>query len=228
VVGWAAGGLWVDRDATPPQRARATPRVMGVRPQGADGHERRGPQGGGVNVTVPAASHESGVSLPRRRTLLRSWMVLVLALLGALLALMLGAMKGAQSASAISLPDTYLAAQRSASSNVQVSGSTAVGPADGQWRSFSSLTSDGVTSPSPRVTPKTSVVGSMRRSDHGTHLSAQALSSPAAPVVAVVPAAASTGGVPAELGTYTMAGLAVVMGGAILLVRSRPVSPERV
>jgi len=190
-------------------------------PRGADGHTRRGPRGGGVKVTVPAASHNRMVSLPRRRTPLRSWMVLVLALLGALLALMLGALRGAQSASASSLPSTYLAVQRSASSIVAVSGSPGVGPAGGQWRSTSSLISDGVTQPSPRVTPKTSVVGSMRRPGHGTQLSAPA---PADQVVALT----SSGGVPAELGTYTMAGLAAVMGGAILLLRSRPVGSQPV
>jgi hypothetical protein len=173
-----------------------------------------------VKVTVPAASHNRMVSLPRRRTPLRSWMVLVLALLGALLALMLGALRGAQSASASSLPNTYLAVQRSASSIVVVPGSPGVGPAGGQWRSTSSLTADGVTQPSPRVTPKTSVVGSMRRPDHGTQPSAPEPAGPAA-------AAGFTSGVSADLGTYTVAGLAVLLGGAILVLRSRPVGSPR-
>ena len=41
--------------------------------------------------------------------------------------------------------------------------------ADGQWRPSSRFATFVVTLPSPRVTPETSGVGSMRRSDHGTY-----------------------------------------------------------
>jgi hypothetical protein len=158
-------------------------------------------------VTVPAASHEQGVSLPRRRTLVRSWMVLVLALLGALLALLLGGLKGAQLASASPLPNTYVAAQRSASSTMQVDGSAEVRLAGDQRRSTGSLTPDGVTPPSPRVTPKSSVVGPMRRSDHGTPLVAEQ---------------AALGGVPADVANLAMPVLTVLLGGAILVLRGNP------
>lgn len=50
-------------------------------------------------------------ALPRRRTLVRSWLLLVLALLGALLALLFGGLRGAQLASSIPIPNTATAAQ---------------------------------------------------------------------------------------------------------------------
>jgi len=173
-------------------------------------------------VTVPAASHEQLLSLPRRRTALRSWVVLVLALLGALLALLLGGLRGAQLASASPLPDTCLAAQRSATLTVQACGSTAVVSVDDQWRSISSTTSDGVTQPSPRVTPETSVVGPMRRSDHGAAPAVQALSSGQLSSVVVVKPAELSSGVPSDLAMVTTPVLAALLGGAILVLRSNP------
>jgi hypothetical protein len=179
-------------------------------------------RGGGVKVTVPAASHEQLLSLPRRRTALRSWVVLVLALLGALLALLLGGLRGAQLASASPLPDTCLAAQRSATPTVQVCGSAAVDAAGDQWRSTSPTTSDGVTQPSPRVTPKTSVVGPMRRSDHGANPVAQTQSSVQRSAAVVVDSTGSSGGVPSDLAVCTTPVLAVLLGGAILVLRGNP------
>lgn len=170
-------------------------------------------------MTVPAASHDRGVSLPRRRTPLRSWVVLVLALLGALLALLLGAVKGAQSASASPLPDASTAVQRSTSQAGVAFGSTGIQGSD-QWRSVTDGVSDGVTQPSPRVTPKTSVVGSMRRPDHGTPQVELAVSDalPAgAPVVGLV-----------DLSVSAMPMLGLLFGGAIVVLRSNPARPRSV
>jgi hypothetical protein len=105
---------------------------------------------------------------------------------------------------------------------VQVAGSADAEPAVDQRRSISSLSSDGVTQPSPRVTPKTSVVGPMRRSDHGAIPTAEALRGLASSSVALTTAADATGGVPKDLTVITFPFLVVLLGGATLVLRGTP------
>lgn len=155
------------------------------------------------------ASHARGVSIPRRRTPLRSWMVLVLAVLGAFAALFFGGLRSVQMASASSAPITTVAAPGSADDVVAVIGDTGVAMAYGQWRSAESVALVGVTLPSPRVTPETSVGGSMRRPAHGT-LAGQST------------ALSLVSGVPSDLVVLTTPVLVLLLGGAILVLRGYP------
>lgn len=67
-----------------------------------------------------------------------------------------------------------------------------------------------MTQPSPRVTPKTSVVGSMRRPDHGTPQVELAVSD-AAPIGGLV-----------DLSVSAMPMLGLMFAGAIVVLRSNP------
>ncbi len=62
-------------------------------------------------MTVSAAPNLDGASLSRRRSLLRPWLLLTVALLGALLALIFGVLRGAQLAYSNPIPNTAIAAQ---------------------------------------------------------------------------------------------------------------------
>jgi hypothetical protein len=62
-------------------------------------------------MSISATPDLDGASLSRRRSLLRPWLLLTLALLGALLTLIFGVLRGAQLASSSPIPNTAIAAQ---------------------------------------------------------------------------------------------------------------------
>lgn len=134
---------------------------------------------------------------------------------------MLGDANGAQAAFASPLPDTNAVAQGRAVHSVRSSGIAVTNTADGQWRPSSQLVTIGVTLPSPRVTPETSVVGSMRRSDHGTF----AVGSTAVPGE-FSDAVTLAGGLFIDGQWLTPVTLMLVLGGSILAMRLTPGQPS--
>lgn len=104
--------------------------------------------------------------------------------------------------------------------SVRSSGIVVASTADGQRRPSSRFAAFGVTLPSPRVTPETSVVGSMRRSDHGTYAAAAAL-----PVLDQDVATAA-GGLFIDGQWLTPITLMMVLGGSILAMRLTPGQPS--
>jgi hypothetical protein len=218
VVGWLSRPKRVDTAVVAPRNCRPDPRVG---PSARGGRRARGERAsvlGGVTVTAQSvASHDRGVSVPRRRAPLRSWVVLVLAVLGAVLALFLGGLRSTQSASASSAPNTVIAAPVSAVEAMLVSGGAGEAMTEGQRRSITSASSVGVTQQSPRVAPETSVAGPMRRSGHGAL--------PGAHPQLIAPTLVS--GVPADLAVMTTPVLVVLLGGAILVLRGHPIGSVR-
>lgn len=99
---------------------------------------------------------------------------------------------------------------------------------DGQRRPSDRLATIGVTLPSPRVTPETSVVGSMRRSGHGTPAEVQTLGTRRDAAMAEVPAAikveslVESPGLVIDGSWLTPLTAILILGGAIIVMRLTP------